>query len=105
MTVNVIETAAGDPRTALDRRAALGRAIAALAARRGDTVWFHNFTDPVGGAPVILLECTDNFLAAAAQLPGFGRTHPLADWPGINSARSPEIQKYFQRPAGPAPRP
>jgi hypothetical protein len=105
MTVHVIETAGGgDPRAALDRRAALGRAIAALAARRGETVWFHDFADPVGGAPVILLECADDFLAAAARLPGFGRAHPLAGWPGIKSVRSPEIQKYYQ-PPGPAPRP
>jgi hypothetical protein len=86
----------------VQKRDDLGRDIAALAAKNNAQVWFHEFTDPVAGAPIILLECTKDFLAQVKNLPGCVETAEYT-WP-LATQRSPQIYNYFSTPRKP-PRP
>jgi len=88
---------------AVQNRDNLGREIAKLAATTGEVVHFHDFKDPVAGAPVVMLECSDAFLAQVKKLPGFKDAHPV--WGGMETERKPAIAAYFsQPPAAPKPR-
>lgn len=80
---------------AVEKRDALGRGIARLAARVNEPVWFHDFKEPVAGAPVIMLECSDAFLAEVKKLPGFVQSHDL--WPGAKTVRAPALRQYFSQ--------
>jgi len=88
---------------AVENRDNLGRAIARLASAAGVEVHFHDFKDPVAGAPVVMLECSDDFLEQVKKLPGFKNAHPV--WGGLETERKPEIAKYFAQAVPAAPKP
>ncbi len=75
----------------------LGRAVAQLAAQSGEQVHFHDFKDPVAGAPILLLECSDAFLEQVKKLPGFSKSYDV--WPDLETERKPSIQNYFTQAA------
>jgi len=80
----------------------LGRSIAQLAATSGEQIHFHDFKDPVAGAPVLLLECSDSFLDQVKKLPGFSKAYDV--WPDLETERKPSIAQYFATPAAAQPR-
>ena len=97
MKVHVIEAdlSSGLPQ-ALAEREKLGQEIVSLARTRGEPVFFHEFrNDMLAGAPVIMLECSDAFLAEARKLPAYKKDQPA--WPGADLAtqRSPQLQSYY----------
>lgn len=53
----------------LNDRQKLGHAIVTLAKSAGEEIHFHDYKDPVCGAPVILLECSQAFLDQVKNLP------------------------------------
>lgn len=73
----------------------LGRAIAELATSTRETVHFHDYVAPVGGAPTIILECSDAFLDKVRKLPGYVKDQPAFTTPGLETARSQRIYDYF----------
>jgi hypothetical protein len=81
----------------VQKRDTLGRSIGALAKQKNEPVFFHAFKDPVGGAPVILLECSEAFLQMVEKLPGCTNIHKIE----LNFAteRSPELWSYFTNAA------
>ncbi len=79
----------------LKERDSLGRGIAELALSSRETVYFHDYVGPVGGAPTILLECSDAFLTKVRTLPGYKKDHEAWTTPGLETARSPRVQDYF----------
>lgn len=93
MTVYVIEAdLTGQDR--VEKRDALGKAIGALAKSVNEPVFFHDFKDTqLGGAPVVLLECSDAFLDKVKQLPEFEKTFPA--WSNIDTERSAHLWHYF----------
>lgn len=100
MKVHVIEADMSGPwQDAVQKRDDLGRAIGKLAAQANESVWFHDFKEPVAGAPVIMLECSDAFLAQVQKLPGFSKSQDL--WQDMETERAPSIQKYFTQPPAP----
>lgn len=101
MKVHVIEADMSGPwQDAVQKRDDLGRAIGRLAARVNEPVWFHDFKEPVAGAPVVMLECSDAFLAQVQKLPEFSKSQDL--WQGMETQRAPAIQQYFtQQPPAP----
>lgn len=103
MKVHVIEAEMyGSIVDVVANRDKLGRAVASLAAKTGEQVHFHDFKDPVAGAPVLLLECSDAFLDQVKKLPGFSKTYDV--WPDMETERKPSIQAYFtQAPAAATP--
>ena len=105
MKVHVIEAdMSGNIMDAVQKRDDLGRAIAKLAAQVNEPVFFHDFKDPVAGAPIIMIECSDAFLSSVQKLPGFKNSHDV--WPGLATERKGIIQQYFsQTPAAPAVKP
>lgn len=105
------ELIVGDPQ-AVVKRDNLGRAIFKLAEQTNEQVWFHEFKGPIGGAPVVLLECSDEFLGLVRNLPEFVTDHEVP--PSLPTERSPVVQQYFSqdpptkpiyRPPSPHPRP
>lgn len=79
----------------LDARDSLGVEIAKLAKTVNEPVFFHDFTGPVGGAPIILLECSDAFLDNVRKLPSYKKDQPAWTTPGLETERSPSVQAYF----------
>ena len=81
----------------------LGKSIATLAREHKEDAWFHDYKDPVGGAPGVLLECSESFLDAVRKLPHFGRVY---EQDRFRTERSPSIQRHFfaTRPASPKKR-
>ncbi len=77
----------------LAKRDALGKAIGALAKSINAPIFFHDYTGAVGGAPVILLECSDSVLELFKRLPGFGRSYENS--PHIATQRSAKLWSYF----------
>lgn len=103
MKVHVIEAdMSGNWANAVQERDSLGRAIAKLAASVNEPVWFHDFKDPVAGAPVVMLECSDAFLAEVKKLPGFKKSYDV--WENMETERKPSIQQYFSQAPAQAPR-
>lgn len=102
MKVHVIEAdMTGNWMNAVQCRDDLGRAIAKLAASVNEPVWFHDFKDPVAGAPVVMLECSDAFLAEVKKLPGFKNSHDV--WENLETERKPSIHQYFSNPPAQPP--
>jgi len=111
--VHVIEAdMSGGIHDVVKKRDDLGRAIAKMASYSCENVWFHDFKDPVAGAPVLLVECSDDFLERIKKLPGFAKEHDVR--PGIETERKPSIMAYFfttpaasptppKKPHGPRP--
>jgi hypothetical protein len=77
----------------VQKRNTLGRSIGALAKGVNEPVFFHDFKDPAGGAPVILLECSDAFLKIVEQLPECAKTYEI--WPNTATERSSKLWDYF----------
>lgn len=50
-----------------------------------EDVHMHQYADPVGGAPVVLVECSEAFLEKIRQLPLYHASHDL--WPQIKTIR------------------
>jgi hypothetical protein len=102
--VHVVEAdMSGNIHEVVAKRDELGRSIAKLADRVNTPVFFHDYKDPVAGAPQILLECSDTFLDLVKKLPGFASTHEHA---GLPTERKPAIKNYFLgKPAAPAKTP
>ncbi len=105
MNVHVIEAEMyGSIVDVVANRDKLGRAVAGLAAQSGEQVHFHDFKDPVAGAPILLLECSDAFLEKVKKLPGFSKAYDV--WPDLETERKPSILNYFtQAPAAAVPPP
>lgn len=103
MKVHVIEAGMyGSIVDVVANRDKLGHSIAQLAAKTGEQVHFHDFKDPVAGAPVLLLECSDAFLEQVKKLPGYATSYDV--WPDMETERKPSILNYFtQAPAASAP--
>lgn len=103
MNVHVIEAEMyGSIVDVVANRDKLGRAVAGLAAKTGEQVHFHDFKDPVAGAPILLLECSDAFLEQVKKLPGFSKAYDV--WPDMETERKPSIHNYFtQVPAAATP--
>lgn len=103
MKVHVIEAQMyGSIVDVVANRDELGRGIARLAAATGEQVYFHDFKDPVGGAPIVMLECSDAFLEQVKKLPGYSKSYDV--WADMETERKPSIQNYFtQAPASSTP--
>ena len=94
MKVYVIEAEPdGGLKDALNERSALGKAIGTLAKKVNTPVFFHDYTGPVGGAPVILLECGDAFLESVKKLSGVKRVYENS--PALTTERSAALWGYF----------
>jgi hypothetical protein len=61
----------------LGNTAKLDAEIQKLAKAGGDEVYLHQFVSPVGGAPCVLLECSESFLEKVKRLPLFDSVHVL----------------------------
>ncbi len=104
MKVHIIEA---DMAGYVHARDDLGKKIGALAKTVNEPVFFHDYKDPVCGAPVILLECSDAFLKKVKQLPECKKVEELP--PGEATERSQSILSYFtstppkppRKPGGP----
>lgn len=76
----------------VEARDALGRQIASLAAKNKEKIYFHDYADKdLGGAPVVLLECSDAFLESVRQLSAC-KGDEQARQP---TERSAAVQAYF----------
>jgi hypothetical protein len=92
---------------AVQNRDKLGRTIAALANEIGSPVFFHDVkappddNTPLGGAPTILLECSDDFLERVKKLPGFVSSEEFRAStqlpPGYTTGRDARVQRYFEQ--------
>lgn len=97
MKVHVIEAdLSGSLPQALAQREKLGQEIVSLARTRGEPVFFHEFkNDMLGGAPVIMLECSDAFLAEARKLPSYRKDHEAWSGPDLATQRSAKLEGYY----------
>jgi hypothetical protein len=97
MKVHVIEAdLSGSLPNALSEREKLGQEIVGLALKTHATVWFHEFkSDALGGAPNIMLECSDKFLDEVRKLPSYKKDQPAWTTPGLETERSPKLQHYY----------
>src|SRR5690606_3080823 len=78
----------------------LGRDIAALAKKEGAEIHFHDFKEALAGAPVLLLECSNDFLKKVEKLDGFVKAHDV--WQDMETERSPALTAYFTSTPAPA---
>lgn len=85
--------------TVVQRRDDLGREIVKLAERENETVFFHDYTEPCAAAPVMMLECSDDFLEKVRALPGAANIHD--GWPNMPTERNATVQQYFNDAATP----
>jgi len=77
----------GDGTRAVQATLALRAEILKLANAKPEEVFLHRLTDELlGGAPSVLLECSDGFLAEVKKLPLYKNSHEM--WPGFETARS-----------------
>ncbi|MBI1214929.1 MAG: hypothetical protein GC185_03810 [Alphaproteobacteria bacterium] len=83
------------------RRDTLGRAIAKLAEAHGVGVWFHDYKDPVAGAPVIMVECGDVLLEQIKKMSGVKSVEETSGT--LETERNARIKKYFTAPSSPSP--
>jgi hypothetical protein len=90
MKIHVIEA---DTAGYVQSRDALGKKIGALAKLVNEPVFFHDYAEPVCGAPVILLECSDAFLEKVKQFPECKKVEDISS--SEATQRSPQIQSYF----------
>lgn len=99
--IHVIEAdLGGNMNDVVEKRDHLGRAIAALAKTESADIHFHDFKEALAGAPVILLECSDDFLKKVEKLDGFVKAHDV--WPDMETERSPALTAYFTSTPAPA---
>ena len=97
MKVHVIEADLhGSLPYVLDQREKLGQEIVSLARRTGESIFFHEFkNDTLGGAPTLMLECSDPFLAELRKLPSYKKDQPAWPGPDLATQRSPKLQGYY----------
>jgi hypothetical protein len=97
MKVHVIEAdLTGTLPNSLSEREKLGQEIVGLALKSHATVWFHEFkSDMLGGAPTIMLECSDKFMDEVRKLPSYRKDQPAFTTPGLETERSAKLQHYF----------
>ena len=99
--VHVIEAdLTGNVHEVVENRDRLGRDIAALAKAEGAEIHFHDFKEALAGAPVILLECVDDFLTKVEKLDGFVKAHDV--WQDMETERSSSLTAYFTSTPAPA---
>jgi len=99
--VYVIEAdMAGKINDVVQNRDKLGRDIATLAKTESADVHFHDFKEALAGAPVILLECSDDFLKKVEKLDGFVKAHDV--WQDMETERSAALTAYFTSTPAPA---
>lgn len=102
MKVHVVEAdLTGNIMTVVEKRDDLGRAIAQLAKQMNEPVHFHDFVDPVAGAPVVMVECSDALIAQVERMNGVANVHDV--WPGLATARNQNLKDYFERPKATPP--
>lgn len=70
-----------------------GKSIGVLAQESKETIFFHRYTEPVGGGPLILLECSESFINSVKRLPGVEATPEVRD--DMPTERSPETYDYY----------
>lgn len=98
MKVHIIEPRyLGDLANAVAARDKLGKAIGDLTRQTRETVWFHDYKDTLsGGAPLIFIECSDEFLELVKELPGVKKTYDSQPAIGKHvTERSEKMQAYF----------
>jgi hypothetical protein len=72
----------------------LGANILRVAGSANEAIFFHQYKDDtMGGAPGILLECSDKFIGLVNTLSGIGQIRP--SHPMLQTERSPKLQNYF----------
>ncbi|MEZ0224717.1 MAG: hypothetical protein ACAH83_09205 [Alphaproteobacteria bacterium] len=102
MKVHVIEAdLSGKMTDVVGNRDELGVQIARLANAVNEPVFFHEFKQPLASAPVIMLECSDAFLAQVRTLPAYKKDHEVWKGADFETERSPKIKAYFNSKAGP----
>jgi hypothetical protein len=97
MKVHIIEAElkCGLPQ-ALANREMLGQEIVSLARTKGENVFFHEFkNDMLGGAPTIMLECSDAFLADVRALPSYRKDQDVWSGKDFETQRSAKLQHYY----------
>jgi hypothetical protein len=103
MTVYIIVAGrSSQDENAVTERDNLGKAIGTLAKSAKTPVFFHDYTGNVGGAPVILLECSKTFLEDVQKLPGF--TLAMEKVSSLPTARSDALWNYFTGESAPPAR-
>lgn len=87
----------------LKDRAALETALHALAARENETIYMHDYKDDtLGGAPILMVECSDAFVKKAVQsLPLIKDHHDM--WDDIETVRRTPILGATPVRKGPKP--
>jgi hypothetical protein len=95
--VHVIEAdLSGSLPHALAERENLGQQIVKLSQSMRETVWFHEYkSDMLGGAPTIMLECSDSFLGMVRMLPSYKADREASHHPGLETERSAKLQHYY----------
>lgn len=83
--------------TVVQRRDNLGHEIAQLAAKIGETIHFHDYTDPVAGAPVVMLECSDDFFEQVKNLPDVANAYDFNQ--NMATQRNAGIKSFFNSDA------
>lgn len=71
----------------------LGKAIGALAKKINEPVFFRDYSGAVGGAPVVLLECSATFLEHVKKLAEFSSVRENPPQPA--TSRSAALWSYF----------
>jgi hypothetical protein len=88
-----------DNNDVLYTRDRLGRKITILSDAVKEPVYFHDYKDPVAGAPVIILECSKAFLD---RLSGEYFIEKMGEIdPSIKTERSLKVQRHFEKAAPP----
>jgi len=99
--VHIIEAdLKGNVYEVMENREKLGRAVATLAQEQGADIYFHDFKEPLAGAPVLLVECSEDFLKKIEKLDGFKKSYDL--WEDVETERSPRLAAHFSGSAAPA---
>jgi hypothetical protein len=83
----------GSRQEAFAKRDTLGRAIIHIAMTASEPVFFHDYKGIVGANPILLLECSDAFLAQVKKFQSVGIVKELD--PRIPSRPSPQLHRYF----------
>jgi hypothetical protein len=96
LKVRVIEAdLTGSLPQVLSQREKLGQEIVALARQVNEPVFFHEFKQPLAGAPVILLECSDAFLAQVRKMPSYVKDQEVWSGKDFETERSAQLQRYY----------
>jgi hypothetical protein len=90
ITVDFTGTTIGE---AVGKTMKLDADIQRLAKASGEDVHMHQYKEPMLGAPVVLVECSEAFLEKIKKLPLFDAVNPLpASIPSIRRTDAPQIE-------------